>query len=234
MKQVTFKINKEIFEAVPGYRRAIIIASGIDNTKPVPQLGNEVAEITDMVRATITNEDHRIVAWREAFKSIGIKPRDFRPSIDALIRRIVSGKPLGSINPLVDIGTVISLKYTLPAGAHPLLDDTREVVLRFAHKGEFRVSEDNKTVEVPEEEVILVDTGRVATRRWVWRQTESSRITPTTRNLYFNIDALECIDEATLQAAIKDTQDLLRTAFKVNSQVVVLDPTHPKQIVEFA
>lgn len=231
MRQVTFQIDSHIFNRVPGYRRAIVIVTGIDNTIATPQLTAEIARQAQTIQEDVTTDDPRIVAWREAFRSAGIKPNDFRPSIDALVRRILNDKPLGSINPVVDIGTIISLKYVLPAGAHPLLSDSTHITLKQAALGEFTVQEDGQLREIPANEVVLVDTGRVATRRWAWRQTELSRIDHATSALYLNIDALDCIDDQTLQAAVANTQQLLNDVFGVNAQVITLDASSPSQTI---
>lgn len=226
MSQITFQISDEIFQAAPGYRRAIIVATGINNSAPVTQLAGEIKALAENIRQTVANDDPRIVAWREAFKNGGIKPRDFRPSIDALVRRILNDKPLGSISPIVDIGTIISLKYILPAGAHPLLTDSMNIILKRA-AGELTVLEDDVMTTVPAGEIVLVDTNHVATRRWVWRQTEYSRIDNSTTDFYLNIDALNCIDDQTLEHAITTAQTLLTDIFNIESKVVVLSQTQP-------
>lgn len=231
MREVTFAIDHKLLKVMPGYRRAIVIASGVDNTLTVPLLGNQIIELATDIKGHIANEDTRIVAWREAFKVVGIKASDFRPSIDALVRRILNDKPLGSINPIVDVGTIVSLKYLLPAGVHPLLHDSKEIILRPAASSEFVVTQDGKSEQVPQGEVVLVDTGRVATRRWAWRQTELSRIDATTRDLYMNIDALGCIDDNTLQAAIANTQKLITDTFTVPTQTLILSAENPEQVV---
>jgi DNA/RNA-binding domain of Phe-tRNA-synthetase-like protein len=231
MRQISFQIDNKIFQQVPNYRRAIVIATRIDNTVSAKSLAAHIAEQSNFVRTTLTTDDTRLVAWRDVFKAVGTKPNEFRPSIDSLVRRILNDKPLGSINPIVDVGTAISLKYVLPAGAHPLLPDTREVVLKCAVDGEFIVKEDGQLKEVPGGEVVLADTGRVATRRWAWRQTELSRIDPSTSALYLNIDALNCIEDATLEAAIEDAKKLLAETFGVEAQSLVLNSSNPSQTI---
>src|SRR5579863_8488713 len=113
-KQITFSVGAQIFDMFPDYRRAILVVTGVNNTR-TSTLGDEVAQITRTVKETVTLEDARIVAWREAFATFGIKARDFRPSVDALVRRVLNDKPLGSISPIVDVGTVVSLRFVLPA-----------------------------------------------------------------------------------------------------------------------
>src|SRR5690606_16831845 len=135
----------------------------------------DVKERVDTIK-DMDLQDARLVSWREAFAREGMKARDFRPSIDSLARRAIAGKPFGSISPIVDIGTIVSLEFVVPAGAHPILPDTRTVDLTRARGDENDVTLDGKEEIVPQGEIILKDTDRPAARRWVWRQTPLSRI----------------------------------------------------------
>ncbi|WP_418889350.1 phenylalanine--tRNA ligase beta subunit-related protein [Porcincola intestinalis] len=47
---------------------------------------------------------------------MNINPNKYFCSIEALFTRIAKGKGVPHINPVVDLGNAISLKYTLPMG----------------------------------------------------------------------------------------------------------------------
>ena len=53
-------------------------------------------------------------------------------SIEALFTRIAKGKGMPHINPVVDLGNAISLKYTLPLGAHDLGDAGDDIQVRLS------------------------------------------------------------------------------------------------------
>jgi DNA/RNA-binding domain of Phe-tRNA-synthetase-like protein len=231
-QQITFSIDKQIFDSFPEYRRAILVVSGADN-KQASALGEAITKVAQTVKDAVSLEDPRIVAWREAFATLGIKVHDFRPSVDALVRRIHNDKPLGSINPIVDLGTVISLEFVLPAGAHPILSDTADVRLGIATGQEVELSDGAHPNEsVPAAEPILLDNERVATRRWVWRQTSQSRINGDTHNFYLNIDALGVIDEPTLQAAVARATEIIASVLGKGCQTVTLSAANPEQVVK--
>jgi len=225
MNNLTFSVDREIFEKHPGFRRAIIVARDILNEG---DLGSLINEQLVAVKA-LSPEDPRLVTWREAFALEGMKVRDFRPSIDALVKRIQADKPFVSINKIVDIGTIVSLKFVLPAGAHPILSDTQTVSMERASGEEIDVSFDGKTEPVPKGEIVLKDNGRLATRRWVWRQTPLSRIDHKTTSFFLNIDALPVISDEVLNEAIKFSQELIQSVFRVETGVVVLDLHNPTE-----
>lgn len=231
-KQIKFSVDPQIFSRFPEYRRAILVVTGISNQQP-STLGEEIADITKTVKESVTLEDDRLVVWREAFSNFGMKPRDFRPSVDALVRRVLNDKPLGSISPIVDVGTVLSLKFVLPAGAHPILDDTKEVMLKLATGSEVEISDGIHPNEaVPAGEPILLDNQRVATRRWVWRQTSQSRIDEDTTGFFLNIDALGVIDASTLNEIVEQAKATIQRALSKDSKLLILSVSNPTETID--
>lgn len=227
MDTITFSADKDIFEKHFGFRRVVIVARKVSNEGG---LGDQIDEQITSIKI-LDIDDPRLTAWREAFANEGMKVRDFRPSIDALVKRIQANKPFGSINKIVDVGTIVSLKFVLPAGAHPILPDTLEVSLERAEGDEIDVTPDGKTDLVPKGEIVLKDNGRLATRRWVWRQTPLSRIDGQTTDFFLNIDALSITNDKTLDEAIRFSQELIQSTLGVETSVVILNADNPTATV---
>jgi DNA/RNA-binding domain of Phe-tRNA-synthetase-like protein len=55
---------------------------------------------------------------RELYRAFGIDPTRTRPSSEALLRRILSGKPLPQILSAVDVCNLCSLRFLLPIGLY--------------------------------------------------------------------------------------------------------------------
>lgn len=55
---------------------------------------------------------------RRLFRKIGIDPTKRRPSSEALLRRAIKGKPLFSVNTLVNVGNWCSLDFLWPIGIY--------------------------------------------------------------------------------------------------------------------
>lgn len=55
---------------------------------------------------------------RRMYRRIGWEPTQYRPSSEALVRRILKGKGLYRINNLVDYGNLVSAGYFLPLGLY--------------------------------------------------------------------------------------------------------------------
>jgi DNA/RNA-binding domain of Phe-tRNA-synthetase-like protein len=80
--------------------------------------------------------DARVTAVRRLFKAIGTDPTRYRPSSEALARRVAQGKGLYQINTAVDVNNWGSLETRLPFGIYDAAHVGHEVVLRVGREDE--------------------------------------------------------------------------------------------------
>lgn len=64
------------------------------------------------------SEDSVISATRRMYRQVGWEPTKYRPSSEALVRRILQDKGLYRINNLVDYGNLVSARFHLPMGLY--------------------------------------------------------------------------------------------------------------------
>jgi DNA/RNA-binding domain of Phe-tRNA-synthetase-like protein len=231
-RKILISVSKEIFEIVPGYRRVVLVASDIQNGPSSDELKQLLREQEKKSTSSVTIEDERLVAWREAFHAAGIKPNKFRPSVDALTRRVLNGNELPSISALVDIGTVLSLRHVLPCGAHSLDDVDEELVLRKASGVEtFTPFGAEQSEMIVPGEVIFVDGNKVATSKWAWRQAVHTIIRPETTAFELNIDALSVITDDALGDIVSDAQATIKHFLGVDTSVIRLTSDNPDQMI---
>ncbi len=175
MKALTYSISDKIFRRFPGYVRGVVVAQGVRNHPSPEALVQMLREVEESTRNNLkieqVAETPRIKAWREAYRSFGAKPSEFRSSIEALVRRVLRHEPLPSINALVDIGNIVSLRHLVPAGGHAIDVLTGDIVLRPATgREEFTPFGSDKMEHPLPGEVIFAEGDTVLTRRWTWRQ----------------------------------------------------------------
>jgi DNA/RNA-binding domain of Phe-tRNA-synthetase-like protein len=209
-----YRIDAEIFRLYPGYRRGLVLAqqlrNGVSNAGLIEQLRTQEAALRERVQGNPA-EYPRIAAWREAYRRFGARPSDFRSSIEALARRVLRGDALPSINALVDIGNLISLRYLVPVGVHPVPAGEGALCLRLSNPTDSFLPPDGAAAEVPEKgEVVFVQGSTVLTRRWTWRQSALTLTLPETTAVFFNIDALQGVPDEEIDAAIRDIGQLAR------------------------
>lgn len=214
-KQIHYVIHPEVFTKFPGFSRGIVLAYDVKNGESPDELIRELRGEEEALRKKLTLdnliEHPSIKAWREAFRSLGMKPSEFRPSIEGLARRVLHGDPLPSINALVDIGTLVSLRYLLPAGAHAIDVLTRDIALRPATGEEVFTALGSDVVEHPlPGEFIFAEGNVVLTRRWVWRQSHHTLTLPETKAIEFNIDALPHVNPTEVEKICLETEELVK------------------------
>ena len=233
MSKLTYTIHPTIFARFPGYTRGVVFAHEVKNGDSSPELiallrAAELEAREQLTLETLTAHP-RIAAWREAFRGLGYKPGDFRPSIEALLRRVLRGQELPSINALVDIGTVISLRHLLPIGGHAVDGLTRDIALRPATGEERFIPFGTDEVEHPlPGEFIFVEGGEVLTRRWSWRQAQYTLVTPETTDLEFNVDGLPPITPTEVEAICSELAELVTRFCSGRVWTSLLTQKHPQ------
>ncbi len=195
MTSRVYGVSIGVFERFPGYRRGAVIVRDTRNGPSPPALVQRLRAEESVLRQRLDGDalagNPRIQAWRDAYRAFGAKPSEHRSSVEAMARRVVKGDALPSINALVDIGNLVSLRWLMPAGVHPLDRSEGDLWLRFAEGREVFSPPDGKPDEtVPRGEVVFAEDDRVLTRRWTWRQAAGTQTLPDTRAVVFNIDAL--------------------------------------------
>ena len=106
-------ISEEIASHWPQYRGAAVYATVL-NTSHSEGLWKEISDFTTQLRATESTESIKqqtaIAATREAYRACGKDPSRYRPSAEALRRRLLRGMELYQIDTLVDLINLVSLR----------------------------------------------------------------------------------------------------------------------------
>lgn len=113
------KIEKEFGERVPGYR-AVIITCDVENSPTSDACRAEMDALAEEIqfryKVEEINKIPAIAATRSAYKACGKDPNRYRPSQEQLMRRIVRGLGLYTVNSIVDTGNMLSLRTGCSVG----------------------------------------------------------------------------------------------------------------------
>ncbi len=109
----TITVSEEIKKACPAFKGAAVYAE-VANTPFCKELWDEINAFTRELRASSDTEKSKlqpaIAATREVYKRCGKDPSRYRPSAEALRRRLVKGLELYRIDTLVDLINLVSLR----------------------------------------------------------------------------------------------------------------------------
>ena len=227
-----YSIAPEVFEKYKGYQRGVVLAFGVANGPSPDELADLLRRAEDEARGALDLErlaEHpKMASWREAYRAFGAKPAKFRPSMEAMLRRVLKGQPLPSISRLVDIGNIISLRCLMPAGGHAIDQLGGDISLKPAVGDEVFVAFGSDQTENPEPgEIVFVEGQTVLTRRWTWRQANHTLVVPETTALLFNLDGLPPVGLAEIEAAAAELISLVEKFCGGRCRLEILSPENP-------
>jgi DNA/RNA-binding domain of Phe-tRNA-synthetase-like protein len=234
----SYIIEPAVFQMFPGFRRGVVVATGINNREGDPETARLLADAAGRVSAIPTSDEQdRIAAWDAAYLKFGADPKKHTPSVRFLYQQIRKGKPPRSINSAVDVMNSISIGWTLPCGGDDLAsltdgDSVGDIRLGLARGDEtFAPLFKPAAVEHPDPGEIIYYTlpaRRVMCRRWTWRNADFSKITTATQNLAINVDLLSPpFEESQLGAPLARLQELMRKHCGGQTAAYVLSPENP-------
>lgn len=132
-------ISEEIAKACPDLHVAVVECDVV-NTVSDEQLWKEITEVETHIRTTCKLEDINkfppIQATRQAYKRLGKDPNRYRPSAEALRRRILRELPLYKIDTLVDIINLLSIQSGYSIGGFDASKIDGNLVLGVGREGE--------------------------------------------------------------------------------------------------
>ena len=112
-------VSEEIKNACPQFA-GIAVSATVKNTPYSEELWRKIDEFTMRYREMYTTDSIKdmvtIRATREAYKKCGKDPSRYRPSGEAVCRRILRGIPLYQIDTLVDLINLVSIRYGYSIG----------------------------------------------------------------------------------------------------------------------
>lgn len=223
-----FIVDSKVFELLETACFGVVVARNVDNSVPsdlcTRLLNESVSFVEKKFEVTKVKESADIRPYRDAFTTLGINPNKFMSSIEAMASRIEKKKGFPSINPIVDLGNAISLKYLLPMGAHDMDQAAGDIQVRFSRQGDSFTPFGETVEEVLEDNELIYSVGnKVKTRRWIWRQSELGKITENSRTIFFPIDGFVGINCDKVRAARDELSTHLKEIFAADISVGWID-----------
>jgi DNA/RNA-binding domain of Phe-tRNA-synthetase-like protein len=210
-----FQYGPALIERFPNIVGGVIHATGVRNG-PTPATLREAfdaeqAAVLARIGQTPLSELPSLAAWRRAFRAFGVDPTAYRSAAEALLRRLTKQGSIPSINTLVDIGNLVSIRYGLPVAVFDQRAMTGGTTVRFATGEEWFTDLGSGERESPEPgEVVFVDeAGLVCARRWCWRQSAESASGPSTTEILVTVEAQHDGAAADVEAARRDLLRLI-------------------------
>ncbi len=220
-------VDDAIFELFPDTKIGVIVVRHLTNKLESKVTTSFLRETEALVQSKYSGktlaEIDEVKRWRETYKKFNANKK-YRSSIESLYARTLKGKPLPTINPLVDFYNTISLKYAMPCGGEDLQAVKGDIRLTFANGDEPFYEIGSNTVQYPaENEIIYKDDGGCICRNWNWREANRTKITEQTNFAILVIESISPQKHPHLYDALERLSDLLKHHLGAHTEVAVLD-----------
>lgn len=226
-----FIIEDDFWKVFPDAKIGIVVFKQIDNTIHDPaqyeaMLLNAQSEVGQHLTNEVFSNNQVIQVWRDAFQKFKTK-KGARSSIEALLKRVQNGNPIGTINPLVDIYNSISLKYALPCGGEDIDTFVGDVRLTQAIGDEpFITLGTDESAPPYAGEIIYKDDAGAICRCWNWRESVRTMLTEQTKNAFLCIECIDTSRFAVLNAALEDLATRIQENLGGTFEIFELDKAH--------
>lgn len=135
-----FIASRIIKNKIAGLKFGLLQASALSVQRSGADFDDAFAELEHYLRDKFSTlrpaEDETVKYVRRMYGRVGWEPTRYRPSSEALIRRILQGKGLYRINNLVDFGNIASARSHLPMGLYDASKISGTIVLDVGKEGE--------------------------------------------------------------------------------------------------
>ncbi|MGN7387589.1 B3/B4 domain-containing protein [Sporosarcina sp. SAFN-015] len=115
-------LNKHLLKQMPGLKLGIIHYTKITVSESPQMLRGRLQLFQEQLFFELDTKPLTdfpgIKEWRETWKAFGADPNRYRPSVEALYRRIKKQNYLHTVHTAVDLNTFFSLQYEIPAGIY--------------------------------------------------------------------------------------------------------------------
>nr|WP_205853884.1 phenylalanine--tRNA ligase beta subunit-related protein [Planococcus maitriensis] len=135
MITVDFRVNSEIKEVLPDFKIGIIHYNNITVSDSPQMLKGRLQLFQEQLYFDMDDKEITdfpgLLEWRLAWKALGGDPNRYRPSAEALYRRVRKQNYLTPVNSAIDMNSFLSLQYEIPIGLYDLnkVDDYVEIAL---------------------------------------------------------------------------------------------------------
>jgi DNA/RNA-binding domain of Phe-tRNA-synthetase-like protein len=223
-------LKQDVLKAFPNASIHGVIISGLE--KLDSSIANEwrlraLQEVANRhIPADRITSENEIVEWRDAYRKIGIKPTEYRSSIEQLLRRAVKGALPQTPISFVDLYCAISVIARAPIGAYDIAKLQGDIAVRFSEVGELFHGIGSNPERPVASTVVYADRAGIICWAWNFRDSLRTCLETGSRQALMFVDSSESASRSRAQRAIHLLSDALTESGCSLSAPFVLDGTN--------
>lgn len=225
-----FSHSSEIWQQFPQLVPGLLLVEGLHPEADVePLLPPWYQRARERLSGRTESDLPEVSAWRRAYAQMGLKPTQYRSAAEALLRRFRKEDDLPRLHPLVDLCNAVSLAFALPVAVFDLAGVEDYLEVRHA-RGDEQYLAFNGEIETPEPgEVIFADAAnQVHARRWTFRQSRRSTISPETRRALIVSEGLHPTAPTDVPALIEALAQAITATWSAPRAQAILSAAAPR------
>ena len=199
------EVDRGLSSRFPGLSARIIRIRGVEVRRGHPELERFKAEVIERVRARWTLDQLRehplFRAYRDFFWRVSVDPTKTRPAAEALIRRLLHGRPLPRINTLVDAYNLASVDTAVALAAFDENGLVGELLMREAEAGEEFLGIGMERPAVLRGGEVVVADGEKLVAIYPYRDADACKITEETGQVLVLVCGVPNIGDEALDQA---------------------------------
>jgi len=205
----------------------------VDNINPqadaAPLLDPWYQRARERLSAGPESQLDEIAAWRRAYSQMGLKPTKYRSAAEALLRRFKREDDLPRLHPLVDLCNAVSLAFALPVAVFDINNIDSFIEVRHADGSETYQSFSDEIEYPAPNEIIFADAAnQVHARRWTFRQSRQSTVSPETSRALIVSEGLHDTALADAQALLNALKEGISSLWSPPQREAILSADKPK------
>lgn len=206
-------VDQGLQSKFPGLKAQVFRVNGVEVRRSDAGLEEFKAEVVERTkekwRLDQLREHPVFRAYRDFFWRVGVDPTKTRPAAEALIRRVLRGRPLPRINTLVDAYNLASIDTTIPLAAFDVGGLVGELTMREAAEGErFLGIGMDKPVVLEGGEAVVEDEEKLIAV-YPYRDADACKITLETKDTLMLVCGVPNIGDEVLERAGRVTVDYI-------------------------
>jgi len=218
-KSISLKVEEAVLVEFPELLTGGFMAAGVDRaiSRLDPSEPHLTGAASDLARDGLTVQnlaDHPLIqGWRNAFKSMGLKPSTYKSSVEQLARRSLKGELMKIPNGLVSLYCAASVRHLAPLGAYDVESLTAtDIALRFARpESDLFEPLGGRKEDMPLKSSVAVYAVDNQVICWAFNHRDSSQtcLRPTTTLAVFIGEGIVTSHHEPLSAALADLRQRL-------------------------
>ena len=212
-KPELFEIDNKVREKYPTISIGIALIKDVTIKKSDPGLEKEKDALLTSLAGVTTEQLGKypeVTSYRKLYKEMGIDWHSRRPSPEALLRRVVLGKGLYTVNTCVDAYNLVVMKHRISVGAFDFANVQFPTVLRYAGEGdEILLLGDKEPTKYAAKELAYYDKAGGYNIDFNFRDAQRTRVTEDTKDVWINVDGVFDITPAQVARSLHESVALI-------------------------